>query len=373
MHDLSLRAVLLSAALVCSVAATGQPSRRRRVPRPPSIGTPWCRGTTRCSPTRPGVAAHRRQRRVRVHRDVTGLQSFPEPYDSTIPLCTLSQLGLAHRPLPGRLANERSAHAEYDSYGRKVGYATSPATQRHAGDRLASREPPSSPSGSPRVRLHPAEGQPPVADSLATSSRRSTCGPVTFAAASRSTAHRSMSSRSASHADLRRRRVRLTAGGAKRLAVRVRFPVRVPRHDRRGLDVVPNGTRLGVRWKGTPGRRRADARRGRVPGRRSLGAFRCRVADGRPRLPRRARRLGRPVRLRRRVLASAGLAGRSHVRRHAGGRRRHWAAFWKSGARDRPLGAARIPRWRELERRIVLSQYLTAIQAPERCRPRKRD
>jgi len=40
---------------------------------------------------------------------------------------------------------------------------------------------------------------------------------------------------------------------------------------------------------------------------------------------------------------------------------KHWQAFWrKGGAVD--LSASRDPRWRELERRIVLSQYLTAIQ-----------
>jgi hypothetical protein len=39
----------------------------------------------------------------------------------------------------------------------------------------------------------------------------------------------------------------------------------------------------------------------------------------------------------------------------------HWQGFWsRGGAID--LCASRDPRWRELERRIVLSQYLTAIQ-----------
>ena len=40
---------------------------------------------------------------------------------------------------------------------------------------------------------------------------------------------------------------------------------------------------------------------------------------------------------------------------------RHWAAFWNSGAAI-DLSAAPDPRAHELERRIVLSQYLTAIQ-----------
>ena len=40
----------------------------------------------------------------------------------------------------------------------------------------------------------------------------------------------------------------------------------------------------------------------------------------------------------------------------------HWEAFWKSGGAI-DLSASEDPRWRELERRIVLSQYLLAVQS----------
>ena len=40
----------------------------------------------------------------------------------------------------------------------------------------------------------------------------------------------------------------------------------------------------------------------------------------------------------------------------------HWEHFWSSGGAV-DLSASKDPRWRELERRIVLSQYLEAIQA----------
>jgi hypothetical protein len=39
---------------------------------------------------------------------------------------------------------------------------------------------------------------------------------------------------------------------------------------------------------------------------------------------------------------------------------RHWAAFWQSGGAI-DLSGSKDPRWRELERRIVLSQYVTAV------------
>ncbi len=42
--------------------------------------------------------------------------------------------------------------------------------------------------------------------------------------------------------------------------------------------------------------------------------------------------------------------------------RQHWPAFWNSGGAVDLSGSA-DPRWRELERRLVLSQYLMAIQA----------
>ena len=40
----------------------------------------------------------------------------------------------------------------------------------------------------------------------------------------------------------------------------------------------------------------------------------------------------------------------------------HWSKFWNSGGAI-DLSGSKDPRWRELERRIVLSQYLTAIQS----------
>ena len=41
--------------------------------------------------------------------------------------------------------------------------------------------------------------------------------------------------------------------------------------------------------------------------------------------------------------------------------REHWNQFWSNGGAI-DLSGSKDPRWRELERRIVLSQYLTAIQ-----------
>jgi hypothetical protein len=48
----------------------------------------------------------------------------------------------------------------------------------------------------------------------------------------------------------------------------------------------------------------------------------------------------------------------------------HWESFWKSGGAI-DLSQSSDPRWRELERRIVLSQYLTAIQCAGNLPPQE--
>jgi len=40
----------------------------------------------------------------------------------------------------------------------------------------------------------------------------------------------------------------------------------------------------------------------------------------------------------------------------------HWPAFWESGGAI-DLSGSKDSRWKELERRIVLSQYLLAVQS----------
>ena len=50
--------------------------------------------------------------------------------------------------------------------------------------------------------------------------------------------------------------------------------------------------------------------------------------------------------------------------------RSHWNRFWSTGGAI-DLSGSTDPRWRELERRIVLSQYLTAIQCAGRFPPQE--
>jgi hypothetical protein len=57
--------------------------------------------------------------------DVTGLQTFPRLYADAMPLCTMSQWGWHTRPMPASLRSQTLRPALYETHGRKVGYNTS--------------------------------------------------------------------------------------------------------------------------------------------------------------------------------------------------------------------------------------------------------
>jgi hypothetical protein len=63
--------------------------------------------------------------------DVTGLQSFPDLFLKTTPLCTMSQWGWHSNPPPGG-AMPQIELTDYDSHGRTVRYATSHTDQEEA-------------------------------------------------------------------------------------------------------------------------------------------------------------------------------------------------------------------------------------------------
>jgi protein-glucosylgalactosylhydroxylysine glucosidase len=67
--------------------------------------------------------------------DVTGLQTFPEEYEQATPLCTMSQWGWHRAPLPaGGMKALRLV--QFDTYGREVGYAVSAEGQNELYDWL---------------------------------------------------------------------------------------------------------------------------------------------------------------------------------------------------------------------------------------------
>ena len=57
--------------------------------------------------------------------DITGLQTFTDEYEKSMPLCTMSQWGWHTKPLPSGLDPARLRLTQYDTHGRSVGYQTS--------------------------------------------------------------------------------------------------------------------------------------------------------------------------------------------------------------------------------------------------------
>lgn len=57
--------------------------------------------------------------------DTTGLQTFPKEYENAMPLCTMSQWGWHTTPQPDSLKSKTLRLVQYDTYGREVGYQTS--------------------------------------------------------------------------------------------------------------------------------------------------------------------------------------------------------------------------------------------------------
>ena len=57
--------------------------------------------------------------------DFTGLQTFSDLYEKTVPLCTQSQWGWHSHPIPDGLSPDQFRLEMFDTYGRQVGYKTS--------------------------------------------------------------------------------------------------------------------------------------------------------------------------------------------------------------------------------------------------------
>lgn len=68
--------------------------------------------------------------------DVTGLQTFPDEYANQMPLCTMAQWGWHTQPRPAHLEGKSLRLNEYETYGRKVGYLTSSENQKELFDWL---------------------------------------------------------------------------------------------------------------------------------------------------------------------------------------------------------------------------------------------
>lgn len=289
--------------------------------------------------------------------DPTGLQTFPELYEDGIPLCTQSQWGWHSTPAPGGLSEKDLRLEMFDTYGRRVGYPTSARGQEALFNWL--RENPH--------RLHlgrigltfPGSAVRPgdlhaVRQTLdlwtgVLESNFELEGVAVTVRTSVDPAQDAVAFRIAS---------RLWASG--RLAVAIEFPYgspamnaadwRSPERHRTEVAAGAGGAQLArqldqdryhvsIAWRGAAGLRREGEHRFTLATRPGAGEVElvCRFSPS--------------------PTAGAPLRAPEVERRSA----EHWRRFWSSGGAVDFSGSP-DPRASELERRVVLSQYLTAVQ-----------
>jgi hypothetical protein len=302
--------------------------------------------------------------------DATGLQTFPEEYEKTIPLGTLSQWGWHTWPNPGGWQIDRFAFKEFDSHGRRVGYADIPGERTPEIDWLRAN-PHRLHLGRIGFRLTRADGTKAAPADL--SDIRQTLdlwnGVITshFRFDGEDVDVETMGHPTLDGVGVR---VRSKLVGTGRLAIEIAFPygtgqttaadwTKPDAHRTAFTQPRPGEARFArtldadtyhasVRWSPAATMSEAGPHRfvlSAAPGADSLAATALfSPASMTTPLP---------------TFEAAEGAARSH-----------WNRFWSTGGAI-DLSGSTDPRWRELERRIVLSQYLTAIQCAGRYPPQE--
>jgi len=302
--------------------------------------------------------------------DATGLQTFPEVYDQTIPLGTLSQWGWHTWPNPDAWSIDRFAFTEFDSHGRKVGYADIPGERTPEINWLRAN-PHRLHLGRIGFRLTHADGS--LASPADLTDIRQTLDLWNGVIASHFRFDgEAVDVETMSHPTRDGVSVRVTSPLVRpgRVAIELRFPygtgqttaadwTRPEAHQTVFTQPHPNEARFvrtldadsyyaSVRWE--PSGRMANT---------GPHAYVLSAAPGTDALAVTAVFTPAPTTEAMPAFDEARAATRTH-----------WNRFWSTGGAI-DLSGSRDPRWRELERRIVLSQYLTAIQCAGRYPPQE--
>ncbi len=298
--------------------------------------------------------------------DATGLQTFPEAFTNTIPLGTLSQWGWHSFPNPDGWSFERFGLIEYDSHGRKVGYADVPHNQRTPEIDWLRGNPHRLHFGGIGLVLTKASGNAAQPSDLTDIEQKLDLWEGKLH--SRFTLEdQSVEVETVCHPDLDLVAVRVISPLLKqrRLAVQLRFPYGT------GSTVTADWTRPEAH---TTELSRLGTNRAMFARRLDADRYWAAAEWSPNALLTQAGRHKFLVTLER---AGAGTADAlEFVCRFSAkpipvelpsfeatraAARRHWEEFWNTGGAI-DLSGSKDPRWHELERRIVLSQYLTAIQ-----------
>jgi hypothetical protein len=302
--------------------------------------------------------------------DATGLQTFPELYEQTIPLGTLSQWGWHAWPNPDGWSIDRFRFKEFDSRGRMVGYADIPGDRTPEINWLRAN-PHRLHLGRIGFRLTHADGSAAAPSDIG--EVRQTLDLWNGVIESHFILDgEAVDVETISHPVLDAVSVRVTSRLLRtgRVAVEVRFP-------------YGTGATTAADWTKPEAHRTvlAQPRPGEARFARTLDAatyhtaVRWRpggtIAESGPHTYVLSASPGSETFAFTSMFTPASPAGPPPAFEDtSAAARAHWNRFWSAGGAI-DLSGSTDPRWRELERRIVLSQYLTAIQCAGRYPPQE--
>jgi protein-glucosylgalactosylhydroxylysine glucosidase len=293
--------------------------------------------------------------------DATGLQTLDGAFTNTVPLATLSQWGWHSFPNPNGWSIDQYPFKEFDVFGRKVGYADVPGNHPTAEAAWLRENPHRLDLGRIAFILTKADGSAARTNDLtAISQTLDLWNGILLSRFELEGAP--VEVKTVCHPDLDLVAVRVVSPLLQtgRVKIALRFPYGTPatvtadwtRPEAHETVFRPTGAgtaefdrqldqdiyHAAARWSGGELARTAKHEFVLTP---SAGAdaleFVCAFAPKAP--PRRLPDFARTQK------AAA----------------RHWNEFWRDGGAI-DLSSSKDPRWQELERRIVLSEYLTAIQ-----------
>ncbi len=294
--------------------------------------------------------------------DVTGLQTFPDAYDQTIPLGTLSHWGWHSAPNPEGWSIEKFHFREFEAQGRQVGYADIPGDRRTPEVAWLRANPHRLHLGRVGFRLTKANGEPAAPSDLTDIRQTLRLWDGVLVSHFRFEGE-SVDVETVCHPTLDLLAVRVTSPlvAKGQVAIEVKFPYGTgavktadwdhpAAHQTKLTQPTPTTAKfartldddhyeVAARWS-HQGKLEEVAQHD----------FLLTATDGAQTLDLALQFSPQPVDSEISDFdATAALA------------RAHWHDFWSTGGAI-DLSQSSDPRWRELERRIVLSQYLTAIQ-----------
>jgi hypothetical protein len=303
--------------------------------------------------------------------DATGLQTFAEAYDETIPLGTLSQWGWHTAPNPRAFSIESFRFTEFDAHGRSVGYADIPGDRRTPETEWLRANPHRLHLGRIAFRLTLENGRPATPSDITGIEQVLDLWNGVLRSRFRLEGEE-VTVETLCHPRLDLVAVRVVSPLVRRgrIAVRLRFPYGTggataadwTRPDAHETVLVRSTThsadlarrldddRTHVRLAWAPAGKLVEEAKHAFVLEPAASGEALEVVVGFSPAP-----IAEP------------LPGFEDTRRAA---QEHWSRFWSTGGAV-DLSGSRDPRWRELERRIVLSQYLTAIQCAGRYPPQE--